>query len=67
MNLRSGLGAVLMQNNPPVSITSTALNQCQSNYAVIEREMLAICFGCTKFHNYIFGKAITVETDHKSR
>ena len=31
----------------------------------IEKELLAVCFGCNRFHDYIFGKNITVETDHK--
>ncbi|XP_064621114.1 uncharacterized protein K02A2.6-like [Lineus longissimus] len=35
-------------------------------YAVIEKELLAICFGCKKFHDYVYGKGpITIETDHK--
>ena len=39
---------------------------CQQNYALIEKEMLAIAFGCTRFHEYIFGMpTIEVETDHK--
>ena len=62
---KSGLGATLFQNNHPVSMASKALNTTQENYAVIEKEMLAICFGCKKFHEYIFGRHVTVETDHK--
>lgn len=27
--------------------------------------MFAIVFGCEKFHQYIYGKQIVVETDHK--
>ena len=27
--------------------------------------MASIVFACTKFHDYIYGKTVTVETDHK--
>ena len=37
----------------------------QQAYAQIEKEMLAIVFACEKFHNYIYGKEVEVETDHK--
>ena len=38
----------------------------QQRYAVIEKEMLAICFAAKKFSTYILGKDdVTVETDYK--
>ena len=37
----------------------------EQRYAQIEREALAIYNGLTKCHNYIYGKRITVTTDHK--
>ena len=27
--------------------------------------MGAVVFACTKFHDYILGKTVTIETDHK--
>ena len=61
-----GMGAVLMQEDHPVAYASKALNNTQQNYAQIEKEMLAIVFGCTRFHQYIFGMPqVEVETDHK--
>ena len=62
---KSGLGAALLQQGKPVAMASKALDDTQSNYAVIEKELLAICFGCVKFHEYIFGKNVVVQTDHK--
>lgn len=62
---KSGLGATLFQNNQPIAMASKALDETQAGYAVIEKELLAICFGCKKFHEYIFGKEVTVQTDHK--
>ena len=61
-----GLGAVLIQDNHPIAYASRALTRCQQHYAQIEKEMLAIAFGCTRFHQYIFGMpTVEVETDHK--
>ena len=61
-----GLGAVLFQENKPIAYASKALTKSQQNYAQIEKEMLAIVFGCEKFHDYLSGKKqITVESDHK--
>ena len=37
----------------------------QKKYAQIEKKMLGIVFGCTKFHDFIFGKTMSVETGHK--
>lgn len=61
---QSGVGAVLLQNNFPCAYASRALTETQRNYAQIEKELLSICFGLTKFHEYVFGKRIIVETDH---
>lgn len=37
----------------------------QRNYAQIEKELLANVYGCQKFHQYIYGRNVEVETDHK--
>lgn len=60
-----GLGAVLLQNKAPVAYASKTLTDTQRNYAQIEKELLAIVFGCQRFRQYIYGKRILVETDHK--
>lgn len=59
------MGAVLLQNGQPVAYASRALTETQQWYAQIEREMLAVIYGCEKFHHYIYGRSITIETDHK--
>ncbi|XP_045459304.1 uncharacterized protein K02A2.6-like [Melitaea cinxia] len=61
---KDGLGAVLLQNRLPVAYASKALSECQQRYAQIEKELLAILFGCERFHQFIFGRHITIETDH---
>ena len=60
-----GLGACLLQGMQPVAYVSRALNSAERNYAQIEKEMLAIVFGTNKFHQNIYGKQVSVETDHK--
>lgn len=60
-----GLGACLLQDEQPVSYASRSLNSSEQNYAQIEKELLAIVYGCQKYHQYIYGKPVTIETDHK--
>lgn len=62
---QSGLGAVILQENLPVGYASRSLTQTEQRYAQIEKEALAIAFGCARFHQYIYGKNVLVESDHK--
>lgn len=63
---QSGLGAVIYQDGKPVHFASKALTAAEYNYAQIEKELLAICWGFEKFHTYLYGRSdITVITDHK--
>ena len=48
-----GLGATLMQNGQPVAFASRTLSTTEQRYAQIEKECLAIVFGCKKFSQYI--------------
>lgn len=59
------VGAALIQDGYPISFSSRALTKSQVNYHQIEKECLAIVFGCTKFHDYVYGADLTVESDHK--
>lgn len=60
-----GLGVVLLQDSRPVAYASKTLTSSEINYAQIEKEMLAILFGCKCFHQYVYGRRFTVETDHR--
>ena len=65
-----GLGAVLLQLHKddgwrPVAFTSRALTETEARYAQIEKEALALTWACEKFSDYILGKPILLETDHK--
>ena len=54
-----------MQNGQPVAYASRSLTSAESNYAQIEKELLAILFGVEKFESFVYGKRFKVETDHK--
>ena len=47
------LGAVLLQNGQPVAFASRTLSKTEQRYATIEKECLAIVFGCEKFNQYL--------------
>ncbi|XP_040172539.1 uncharacterized protein K02A2.6-like [Anopheles arabiensis] len=65
-----GLGATIGHKFPDgtfkvVQHASRALTKAKKNYSQIDREGLAIIFAVTKFHNFIFGRHFTLQTDHK--
>ena len=62
---QDGLGSCLLQEGHPIAYASRSLTEAEKNYAQIERELLAIVFACEKFNQYIYGKEVTVQTDHK--
>ena len=57
--------ACLIQDNKPVAFASKALTSVEARYANIERELLAVVYGCERFHTYLYGRSFTVESDHK--
>uniref|UniRef100_A0A8C6K5V8 Gypsy retrotransposon integrase-like protein 1 n=1 Tax=Nothobranchius furzeri TaxID=105023 RepID=A0A8C6K5V8_NOTFU len=59
---KSGLGAVMLQDEKPVAYASKSLNSTEENYAQIEKELL---FGCKRFHEYMYGRRVIVESNHK--
>ncbi|CAC5398870.1 unnamed protein product [Mytilus coruscus] len=60
-----GLRAVLIPNQKLVAYASRALTQSQQRYPQIEKETLAIVYGYNKFHEYVYGRRVQIETDHK--
>lgn len=62
---KNGIGCVLSHDRNPIAYASASLTSCQQNYAQIEKELFAILVGCTKFHQYIYGQRVLVETDHR--
>ena len=43
---------------------SKTLSEAQLNYAITEKEMLAIVFAFDKFRSYLLGSKVIVYTDH---
>ncbi|KAJ8383911.1 hypothetical protein AAFF_G00213740 [Aldrovandia affinis] len=62
---KDGLGACLMQNEQPVAYASRALSRAEQNYAQIEKKLLAIVFALKKFHQYIYGAEVRVQSNHE--
>lgn len=61
-----GLGACLLQGGRPVIYAARSLTPTEMRWAQIEKELLAIVFGCTRFHQYVYGhRKVIIETDHK--
>ena len=49
----------------PVAYASRSMTEAETRYAQIEKEPLATTWACERFINYILGKQIQIETDHK--
>ena len=49
----------------PVAFASRSMTDTEKRYAQIEKEALASTWACEKFSDYILGKSIIIETDHK--
>ena len=62
---QSGLGAVILHPDGPIAYASRSLNDAEKSYPQIDKEALAIVFGCERFHQFLYGKEIKVDTDHK--
>lgn len=63
------LGAVLSQgpvgSDKPIAYASRTLNQSETKYSTIEKELLAIVWACKHFRPYLFGRKFTICTDHR--
>ena len=64
-----GIGAVLLQEYDgeffPIEYASRKLLPRERNYAVIERECLAVVWAVKKFASYLHGQPFVIETDHE--
>lgn len=66
----TGLGGVLTQEidgeEVVIAFASRSLSRCERNYAVTEKECLAVIFSIEKFRPYVEGTHFSVITDHYS-
>ena len=60
-----GLGACLKQGEKIICYASRCLSDIEKEYGQIEKEFLAVFFGCKKFHDYVYGRRVIVKSDHK--
>ncbi|GBM11089.1 Retrovirus-related Pol polyprotein from transposon 17.6 [Araneus ventricosus] len=65
-----GLGAAICQKQADgrrsvIAYTSRTSTPTESRYAQIEKEALAVAWGCVKFRDYLTGMHFKIETDHK--
>ena len=63
-------GAILLQQQPdtnyrPVAYGSRSLTNTEVKYGHIEKEALALVYGCEHFHMYLYDRTFELETDHK--
>lgn len=60
------IGAVLSQDNRPITFLSRTLNETEENYATNEKEMLAIIWALHSLDNFLYGsKKVKIYTDHQ--
>ena len=65
-----GIGAVLSHEldkglERPIAYISRTLTSAERKYSQLEKEGLAIIFGVTRFHNYLYGRKFAIESDHQ--
>ena len=41
------------------------MTSAEQHYVQIEKELLAVVFACERFHQYTYGRDVTVESDNK--
>lgn len=60
------IGAVLSQDNKPITFVSKTLNKTERNYATNERELYAIVWALKNLRNYLYGVTnLEIHTDHQ--
>ena len=65
-----GVGVVLShlidnQSDKPIAYASRSLSTVERKYSQLDKEALAILFGISKFHRYLYGSHFIIHSDHK--
>ena len=63
---RTGVGAVLSQEDSPIAYYSRKLLDRERKYSTVEQECLAIVAGIKAFGIYLIGKPFVLQTDHRA-
>ena len=66
-----GIGAVLTQNDEDgtervISFASKAFSGSEKNWTTTEKEAFAVVWALQYFHPYVYGRHVTVFTDHRA-
>lgn len=63
------IGAVLSQgptgNDKPIAYASRTLNDAETRYSTVEKELLAIVWAVKHFRPYLYGRRFKILTDHR--
>lgn len=62
---KKGLGCALLQDNQPLCFGSRTLLQHEQRYGQIDKEFLAILYSTIKYHYFMYGRRVIIQTDHK--
>ena len=65
-----GVGAVLSHvvegdKEKPIAYASRSLSSAERKYSQLDKEALAIVFGVTRFHQFVYGRQFSLYSDHK--
>ena len=61
----TGLEAALLQATQSVIFASRSLTSTKQNFCSLEKELLAVVFALQRFDQYVYGRAVIVESDHQ--
>lgn len=59
------LGAILSQNNHPICFANRTLNEHETRYCTIEKELLAIIWATQYFRSYLYERKFIIRPDHR--
>ena len=49
----------------PIAYASRSLSAAERKYSQLDKEALAIVFGVTRFHQFVYGRHFTLYSDHQ--
>ena len=54
-----------MGQRRPIGYVLRTLSPAEKGYSQLDKEALAIYFGVSKFHQYLYGRPFTIFSEHK--